>query len=205
MKKPEWHLRAGEDREVFATLLVKIYQALKPAVNIYDGILAMEGQGPGKSGVPREVGVIVGSGNAMAADRVISEMLGVGPDMVLTNRTALEQGAETGEIRIDGDLPRVENFRFPEMAPMAFGPKIVHGFMRRHLVQRPECDNSECRLCGECWEYCPAKAITHDKKIHFNYDKCIRCYCCIEVCPHAALRAVETMTGKVARKVLKIK
>ena len=206
MKKPEWHLRAGVDREVFAELLVKIYQAIRPAVNIYDGILAMEGQGPGKSGVPKEVGVIVGSGDAPAADRVISEMLGVEPDMVLTNRIALDQGQETGEITIDGDLPQIDGFRFPEMAPMSFGPKIVHGYIRRHLVQRPECDKKECRLCGECWEYCPAEAITHDKKkIYFDYDKCIRCYCCIEVCPHAALRAVETLTGRVARKVLKIK
>ena len=205
MKKPEWHLRAGTDKEMFAAMLVKIFQALKPAVNIYDGILAMEGQGPGKSGVPREVGVIVGSGDARVADRVISEMLGVEPGMVLTNKIASEQRHETGEIIIDGEIPRIENFRLPEMAPMEFGPKIVHGYIRRHLVQRPECDKSECRLCGECWEYCPAEAITHDKKkIHFDYDKCIRCYCCIEVCPHAALRAVETMTGKVARKVLKI-
>ena len=203
MKKPEWHLRAGVDKEMFAAMLVKIYQALKPEVNIYDGILAMEGQGPGKSGVPRKIGVIAGSADAASADRVISEMLGVEPDLVLTNRIA--QGAEAEEIDIDGELPRVENFRLPEMTPIVFGPKIAHGFFRRHLVQRPECDRSECRLCGECWKYCPAEAITHDnKKIFFDYDKCIRCYCCIEVCPHAALRAVETMTGKVARKVLKI-
>lgn len=206
MKKPEWHLRAGDDREIFAALLVKIYQTIRPAINIYDGILAMEGQGPGKSGDPREIGVIVVSGDALTADRVICRMLGVEPHTLLTNRIAMEQAPGTGEISVDGDLPRIDSFRFPEMAPMAFGPKMAHGFLRRHLVQRPECDNSECRLCGECWEYCPAEAIAHDKKkIHFDYDKCIRCYCCIEVCPHTALRAVETLTGKVARKVLKIK
>ena len=206
IKKPEWHLRAGVDREMFATLLVKIYRVIRPAVNIYDGILGMEGQGPGKSGTPREIGVIMGSKDTLAADRVVCRMLGVEPDTLLTNKLAPEQGFGNEEPVIDGELPHIENFRFPEMLPLSFGPKLVHGFMRRHLVQRPECDNSECRLCGECWEYCPAEAIAHDKKkIYFDYDKCIRCYCCIEVCPHAALRAVETMTGKVARKVLKIK
>ncbi len=204
MKKPEWHFRAGVDKEMFASMLVKIYQALKPAVNIYDGILGMEGQGPGKSGDPRAIGVIAGSSDASAADRVISEMLGVNPDLVLTNRIALEHGRE--EVSIDGDLPRIENFRLPEITPIVFGPKIAHGFFRRHLIQRPECDKAECRLCGECWKYCPAAAIMHDhKKIYFDYDKCIRCYCCIEVCPHAALKAVETLTGKVARTLLKIK
>ena len=204
MKKPEWHFRTGIDKEMFAAMLVKIYQALKPAVNIYDGILGMEGQGPGKSGDPREIGVVLGSGDASSADRVISEMLGVDPDQVLTNRIAEEQGGDG--ISIDGDLPRIKDFRLPEITPIVFGPKAAHGFFRRHLVQRPECDKAECKLCGECWKYCPAEAITHDKKkIHFDYDKCIRCYCCIEVCPHAALRAVETLTGKVARTLLKIK
>jgi uncharacterized protein (DUF362 family)/NAD-dependent dihydropyrimidine dehydrogenase PreA subunit len=204
MKKPEWHFRTGIDKEMFASMLVKIYQALKPAINIYDGILGMEGQGPGKSGDPREIGVVLGSADAPAADRVISEMLGVDPDQVLTNRIAEEQGGDA--ISIDGDLPRIKDFRLPEITPIVFGPKAAHGFFRRHLVQRPECDRTECRLCGECWKYCPAEAITHDKKwIHFDYDKCIRCYCCIEVCPHAALKAVETLTGRVARKVLKIK
>lgn len=206
MKKPEWHLRAGVDREMFAALLVKIYQAINPAINIYDGILAMEGEGPGKSGDPREVGVIMGSGDALAADQVVCRMIGVDPDHLLTNRIAMEQESEIEEVSIDGYLPRIEDFRLPEITPVVFGPKMVHGFIRRHLVQRPECDDSECRLCGECWGYCPAEAITHDKKkIHFDYDKCIRCYCCIEVCPDGALKTAETLTGKVARKVLKIK
>ncbi|MDH4028171.1 MAG: DUF362 domain-containing protein, partial [Nitrospirota bacterium] len=60
MKKPEWHLRAGADREMFARLLVKIFQAVRPSVTILDSILAMQGQGPGKSGEPRELGIIMG-------------------------------------------------------------------------------------------------------------------------------------------------
>lgn len=205
MKKPEWHLRAGVEREKFATLLVKIYRAVTPAVNIYDGILGMEGHGPGKRGDPRKLGVLIGSEDALAADSVICRILGTEPEVLFTNKLAPEQGFVMEEPVIDGELPRVEGFRFPEMAPMQFGPGILHGLFRRHLVQRPECSVSACRLCGECWKYCPAEAITHDKKkIYFDYDKCIRCYCCIEVCPHAALKAVETFTGRVARKILKI-
>lgn len=204
MKKPEWHFRTGVDREMFARLLVKIYQAVKPEITILDGILAMEGQGPGKGGTPRELRVIMAGGNAAAIDIAVCRMLGIDPDDLLTNKIAVEQGLASRDVEIDGVLPDIENFKFPEITPLIFGPKGLHGFMRRHLVQRPECDDEPCRLCGECWKYCPAAAITHDKKkVRFDYDRCIRCYCCIEVCPHGALSAQETLTGKIARTVLK--
>ena len=32
--------------------------------------------------------------------------------------------------------------------------------------------------------------------VAFDLSTCIRCYCCIEVCPHAALDAVDTRPGK---------
>lgn len=51
-KKPEWHLRSGVDRDLFARLLVQIHQAIAPSATIIDGILALQGQGPGKSGDP---------------------------------------------------------------------------------------------------------------------------------------------------------
>jgi uncharacterized protein (DUF362 family)/NAD-dependent dihydropyrimidine dehydrogenase PreA subunit len=189
LRKPEWHLRTGVNREMFAQLLVKIYQAINPSITIIDGILSMQGQGPGKRGEPRQLGVILGSKNAAALDITVCNMIGISPERVLTNKIATEQGLAADKIIIDGDLPQIKDFNLPEIVPIVFGPKRFHGFMRRHLVQRPEC----------------AEAITHKrKKVHFNYDKCIRCYCCIEVCPHGALKACETLTGKMTRKVLKV-
>ncbi|MBI5102562.1 MAG: DUF362 domain-containing protein [Nitrospirae bacterium] len=202
LRKPEWHFRAGANREMFARLLVEVYRAVKPAVTIVDGILAMEGQGPGRSGVPRSIGALIGGNDAIAVDMSICRMLGIDPFTLLTNRAALDMGLAGNRIDIDGDMPSVSAFRFPEITPVVFGPKVLHGFMRRHLVQRPLCDDSVCKRCGECWRYCPAKAITvKDKKLHFDYDKCIRCYCCIEVCPYAALRAEEPVLGRSIKKI----
>ena len=204
LRKPEWHLRTGVSRELFATLLVKIHQALCPSATILDGILAMEGQGPGRSGTPRELGIIVASDDTYALDVAVCRMLGLDPYSVFTNKAAREMGHVADEIEVIGEVPIIDNFRFPDIAPLVFGPEKLHGFMRRHLVQRPLSEESACRLCGECWKYCPTKAISREgHRIRIDYNKCIRCYCCIEVCPHAALRTKEPLLGKAFRRLRK--
>jgi len=202
LRKPEWHFRTGVDREMFARLLFRVHAAVNPAVTILDGILAMEGQGPGRGGIPRHLGVIMGSNSAVALDMTVCRMLGLPAEDLLTNRMA-EKGL-IDQIEIEGDLPQIDDFRLPSITPLVFGPPRLHGFMRRHLVQRPEVDQAACIACGACWEYCPARAISPDKNnIIFDYDKCIRCYCCIEVCPQGALSAKETFAGKTVRKFLR--
>ena len=206
LRKPEWHFRTGVDRKTFARLLVQIYRAVGPSVTLMDGILAMEGEGPGKSGTPREIGVLIGSRDAIALDVAVCRMLGLDPYSLLTNDVAREMGLLDEKITIEGDIPSVHSFRLPEISPLIFGPPKLHGFMRRHLLQRPVSHESACKLCGECWKYCPAGAIKpHGKKVGFDYDKCIRCYCCLEVCPHAAIGTRETLPGRVARRVLRRK
>ena len=203
MKKPEWHFRAGVDREMFADLLARICKAVNPEITIMDSILAMEGQGPGKGGTPKKLGLVLGSNNAAAMDITVCNMLGVEPDSLLTNKMS---GPPVDDILVEGDLPDISGFKLPEISPLIFGPKGMQGFTRRHLVQRPVSDDNICKMCGECWKYCPAHAISHDKKrMYFDYDKCVRCYCCLEVCPHGALKAKETMLGSVARKILNIR
>lgn len=202
LRKPEWHFRTGIDRYMFASLLVGICNKINPTVTILDGILAMEGQGPGKGGNPRHLGILLGSDSAFAVDMTVCRMLGMDPLRLLTNRVAVEKGF-FDNIDVIGDLPLIEDFRLPDMTPLVFGPARFQGFIRRHLLQRPDADLNRCKACGECWKYCPAKAISHDNKgISFDYDNCIRCYCCIEVCPHAALRTRETVAGKIFRKFL---
>ena len=202
LRKPEWHFRAGVNRELFASLLVKVHNAVRPAVTILDGVLAMEGEGPGKSGTPRDLGIIAGSNDANALDITICKMLGIEPYSVFTIKAAGDMGLIPEDIEVSGGIPAIADFRYPDIVPLVFGPQILHGFMRRHLVQRPMPNVSSCRLCGECWKYCPAKAISRDgNRIRIDYEKCIRCYCCIEVCPHAALQTREPLLGKALRKL----
>jgi uncharacterized protein (DUF362 family)/Pyruvate/2-oxoacid:ferredoxin oxidoreductase delta subunit len=202
LRKPEWHLKTGMDRDMFARLLVQIHQAVNPTMTIVDGILALEGQGPGKGGIPRNLGVLVGAKNAFALDSAICSALGIDPDELPTHSAAKNLGMAVNEIYIKGDFNIVHNFRLPDTGPLTLGPEPFHKIMRKHLLQRPAVDKALCKLCGECQQYCPAKAISQNTEtIEFDYDGCIRCYCCIEMCPHGALRATETMPGKVLRKL----
>lgn len=204
LRKPEWHFRAGVDTERFAQVLVRVHAAVRPAITVLDGVLAMEGQGPGRRGVPRELGLILASCDAVSLDAAVCAMVGLGEDELLTTRVAKREGLMAGAPVIDGELPSIPDLKIPETGPLVFGPRPLHGFVRRHLVQRPVCDEALCVHCGECWRLCPAQAISRGERgLRFDYDRCIRCYCCIEVCPHAALAARETPAGRVVRRFLR--
>ena len=202
LRKPEWHLRAGTDREMFARLLVQIYQAIRPEITIVDGVLAMEGQGPGKSGTPRELSLLVGSKDAIAADMAIASVLGLDPATLYTNKMAKEMNLSPQAININGNFNILNDFDFPDIGPLTLGPDFLHRFVRRYVLQKPVVDNKVCKLCGECWRYCPVKAIDHHiKGIKYDYNNCIRCYCCLEICPHGAIRIKEPLIGKIVRSV----
>jgi len=47
----------------------------------------------------------------------------------------------------------------------------------------------DCTRCGECFDHCPADAITlNDVKAHINQDKCISCAECLAVCRFNAVK-----------------
>ena len=202
-RKPEWHMRTGVDREMFARLLVQICRRIRPAFTILDGILAMEGEGPGKSGTPRRLGILVGGEDPFAVDEAVCRMIGLDPQRLPTLRAARALGLKSGILEIDGSLPAVGDFKLPVAAPLVYGPGSLQGWIRRHVVQRPVADGFVCTLCGECGKFCPAHAISlAGRALRFDYDRCIRCYCCIEICPQGALRAVETPAGRLIRRAV---
>lgn len=205
LKKPEWHLRSSVDRNMFARLLVQIYQAINPTLTLVDGILALEGQGPGRRGKPRHIGVLVGSRSGLSADRAICRMLGIESDRLPTLHAAKELGLLDEKLKIIGDFNAVSDYKLPDLGPLTFGPKPLQKYMRKHLIQRPVVEPGLCKMCAECWKICPAGAITPSEEIiGFDYDRCIRCYCCIEVCLHGALLAIETLPGRLVRKLTKL-
>jgi uncharacterized protein (DUF362 family) len=125
MKKPEWHFRVGENKELFAELLISIYKVLMPSINLIDGILSMEGDGPGTGGTPRHIGVLMGSTDALSLDMAVCRMLGIDPYSLLTTRAARDMGLDNG-FGISGELPVVRGFRIPDVSDIMFGPRFAH-------------------------------------------------------------------------------
>ncbi len=196
-------MKMGANREMFARLIVQICQRVKPTITILDGILALEGEGPGKRGIPRRLDTIIASRDPFAVDAAACRMLGLQPDAVPTLKSAKEMGYLDGDLEIEGSLPEVRDFHLPTLTQLTFGPGFIQGFMRRHVLQRPVCDHDLCRMCDKCWSFCPARAITNDSEaISFDYTQCIRCYCCVEVCPYGAIHAAIPFAGHLLRKIM---
>ncbi len=201
-RKPEWHMRAGVDRDMFARLLVLIARRIRPAFTVLDGILALEGDGPGKGGTPRNVGVLMGSKDPAAVDWAACLILGLDLHQVPTMKIAEEMGWLSDPLEIDGTWVPVKGFNFPDLEPIVFGPKIFQRLSRQYLLQRPVPDMNTCKLCGECVKICPAKAIIRDNtELRFDYDVCIRCYCCLEICPYGAIHKKDNRVARLVRTI----
>lgn len=192
--KPAWHLQAGADRELFARVLLEIYQLRPPELTIVDAITAMEGDGPG-SGDPRHVGLLLAGVNPVAVDMIAAEIAGIPKQLLFVERQAEKlglPGSKRSEIEIAGtdvEELRITPFRLPPLTDVEFGlPRFLKDKLRNHLTTRPVQIKEKCILCGVCVKACPPGVITIEgRKLKFDYHRCIRCFCCRELCPEAAL------------------
>lgn len=194
-RKVQWHYKAGVDRIYFARMLVEVSQIINPVLTIVDGIIGLEGDGPGSSGSPRHIGLIVAGTDCSAVDLVISRIVGADPDLIPTIVAAREKGIIKGmdTIGLFGepiDDVLVKGFKLPATVDLEFGPKILGGIIKDSVMVKPIEDRDICTLCGECSEICPTNSITVGKRrLEIDYRKCISCFCCIEVCPQGAMRS----------------
>lgn len=192
--KPAWHLQAGFDRELFARVLLEIYQLRPPDLTIVDAITAMEGDGPG-SGDPRHVGLLLAGVNPLAVDMIAAEIAGIPKKLLFVERQAEKlglHGSDRSSIEVVGiDLHslRVLPFKLPPLSDLEFGlPRFLKNRLRNLLTTRPVQVKSRCVLCGVCVKACPPGVIAiAGKNLEFDYRRCIRCFCCRELCPEAAL------------------
>ena len=99
-----------------ADFFVDFEEVIKPHFHILDGIIAMEGPGPG-SGYPKNVNVIMASQNPLALDLLACRIIGYNPELIPINKLALRRGhliKSINDIQIkgpDSDTLKVKDFR----------------------------------------------------------------------------------------------
>jgi uncharacterized protein (DUF362 family)/NAD-dependent dihydropyrimidine dehydrogenase PreA subunit len=178
-----------EDRNRFGEAVVDIYSVVKPHLAVMDGVVGMEGNGP-SNGTPISAGVILASYDCVALDIVASELIGIDPLKVPTNKAALSRGFGIERPEIVGkSLEEVKvSFKRPEGGITAKMPSFLMRALRRQLTVKPFINTSSCAFCKACVLNCSAHAIEEvGKSLKINEEKCIQCYCCRELCPKDAV------------------
>ena len=189
----------------FARMLIDLNKCVAPKLYVMDGIVAMEGNGPG-SGDPVPMNVMLMSTDPVALDSVFSCLIYLKPEMVPTNYHGEKMGLGTwkeekitlmapdGEISMADAVKRYGNPDFNVdrtevrkniWTRMAGALKIFQ--------KKPYIETDKCVRCGICVQSCPVpgKAVDFrkgkDKPPVYDYRKCIRCFCCQEMCPKKAI------------------
>ena len=190
-RKPLWHLKAGDDRKMFAQILFDIYQVIQPSLTILDAVVGMEGNGP-NSGHPIPIGLILASGDSLNLDQIVCDLLGISRKSLLTNRVAIEQGMGKDMIEVLGERVedvKISSFEFPTLSQTDWGlPGFLKNALKNAFASKPVILENKCKDCEQCAKICPPKALTRKgKDLIFDYGECIRCFCCLEVCPEGAI------------------
>jgi len=194
--------------ESFAQILVDIFKEVNPLINIVDGVIGMEGEGP-SAGNPRKFGKLIIGDDAVAVDVISSIILGYSPQEIYTNLVAYKKGL--GEIDIEKievigeekdklynhDIAKVKNFYSLTKNLPSFMGNIASFLFNKLIRQYPVINDAKCIKCRICENGCPKKAIllTNNKMV-IDYSKCISCFCCHELCPQKAIRLEKSLLAK---------
>ena len=186
-EKARWHLRAGQDRMLFASILIDIHQLVKPTVTILDGIVGMDREGP-SSGRARHIGVMSVSADAFALDHYIEKLVGLADPLPITQKAQEYQLIGEYDVFADGVLG-ITDFEIPKTIATDWPvPTFVKKLLKKMFVKKPRLKRELCKGCAVCCKVCPAEALAIlEEKPAFDYNKCIKCYCCQEMCPEGAI------------------
>lgn len=196
-----------QDRNRFGEFLVDLNELVTPDYFLMDGIMGMEGPGPGR-GFPVETGVLIGSTNPLALDMIASRIAGYDPILIPTSKTALFRkkwlSSEDDIIYEGPELSSIIKHGFKKI-PISANSNIALQFVMKRikflkkLERRPVFIHDNCTGCQKCVKICPVNAIeslSSDKThILLTDKKCIRCFCCSEVCNDNAVEIRRKVFG----------
>ncbi|MDO4869073.1 MAG: DUF362 domain-containing protein [Bacillota bacterium] len=213
--------------EAFAKMIADLNGLVRPKLHIMDGIVAMEGNGPG-SGDPKEMHVILASTDPVALDALFCHLIYLDPKLVATQTAAMEagvgRGADDDVAVIACGLPMIPDGTVMTMEEAALkcgdrnfdvqrgrdycGSARMLGPLAKILEKKPYVLLDRCVGCGICVDSCPLdpKAIRlgPDRKPVYDHRSCIKCYCCQEMCPEKAINVKKSFLARLADRSWRI-
>jgi ferredoxin len=153
-----------------------------------------------------QIGALLAGRHPQAIDTVACALIGLTTAQVWTQQKALDTkrpfvaldqlelvGADLNELKLSA-------FRPSKVTDINFGLK---GNLKKHLkhaiTARPVVDRALCQLCNDCVNHCPPNVMKIEKRrLQIDYDRCIRCFCCQELCPHGALLTKQGLLLRLA-------
>ena len=190
----------------FARMLIDLNRCVAPKLYVMDGIVAMEGNGPG-SGDPVSMNVILMSADPVALDSVFARLVYLKPELVPTNYHGEKMGLGTWKeeeitlVTPDGEISMAEAVeRYGNREFHVDRTKVRKNIWTRMagalniFQKKPYIEPDKCVHCGICVQSCPVpgKAVDFrngkNKAPVYDYKKCIRCFCCQEMCPKKAIK-----------------
>ena len=187
-EKARWHLRAGQDRLLFAAVLIDVHNIVKPSLTFLDGIIGMDGEGP-SSGRARPFGLVAMCRDAYILDRVVENLAGV-KSILPVSRVAQKHGLIHDHEKSDFGTPEIKGFEMARVTDTDWAlPDFAKKILKKLFVKKPKFRKELCKGCGLCVDVCPAAALVlSDGLVEFDYGACIRCYCCQEMCPEGSIK-----------------
>ena len=203
------------DHATFADVLLDLTGYVKPRLSLMDGILAMEGDGPGSSGTPRQAGLLLAAANPLALDTAAGAIMNLSrqdnPVLLAAERRGLTPCRMEDVELIGGTVEelRMADYKFPAstksnlmdfLGPLA---RPAERLCKKALSQTPRIDGAKCVGCGICAKSCPGQAIAMTapgKKARISQNACIHCYCCHELCPQKAVELHQSWLGRLLTK-----
>jgi len=209
LKKSDYH-KYHPDFKDFAGIITSLFPIIKDRIylNILDGIMGMEGEGP-SAGIPRNLGIVFASESASAIDFLASRMMGyTHKQLPYINDFLKVDNLSKNNISVDKEW---ESFSFENVKIRQVGflinlinrtPGFIKNFLTKYYKYYPDF-NEKCTLCKICVQSCPVKVMKIVENIPhpiIDYNKCIKCMCCHELCPHQAIYIKKSFLAKLLIK-----
>ena len=186
--------------------IVDMNLGIKPDLNIVDGSVGQDGEGP-LYGDKADLQVLLAGRDSLAVDLACCEVVGVNPRDIPHLKLALEQFGKPWWNVVGEDVGVIKKFRLPVqkalyrfifwmMYPLDY-PYTWVAERGKHLCTtlygtglvgtRPQIKEESCTRCGKCVEACPLPNVIDIKTLKVDYSTCQRCLLCYEACPENAI------------------